>query len=126
MKQKQAADYVIIGGGIIGCSTAYNLANQGAKNVVVLEKSEICSGGTSKSCAISRSHYSIEANVHHAVESLKIFENFDEIIGGDPRFTCTGQIVLGPEKYRPLMESVFSTQNKYGSETQTLTPAEAS
>ena len=126
MKQKQAADYVIIGGGIIGCSTAYNLANQGAKNVVVLEKSEICSGGTSKSCAISRSHYSIEANVHHAVESVKIFENFDEIIGGDPRFTCTGQIVLGPEKYRPLMESVFSTQNKYGSETQTLTPAEAS
>jgi glycine/D-amino acid oxidase-like deaminating enzyme len=126
MKQKKTADFVIIGGGIIGCSIAYNLANQGARNVVVLEKGEICSGGTSKSCAISRSHYSIEANVHHAVESIKIFENFDEIIGGDPRFTRTGQIVLGPEKYRPLMESVFSTQNKYGSETQTLTPAEAS
>ena len=52
-------------------------------------------------------------------------ENFDEIIGGDPGFTRTGQIVLGPEKHRPLMESVFSIQNKFGSETQTLTPSEA-
>ncbi len=48
------------------------------------------------------------------------------MIGGDPRFTCTGQLVLGLEKNRPVMESVFCTQNKYGSETQTLTPAEAS
>ena len=80
MDQNQTADFIIIGGGVIGCSTAYNLANQGAKNVVVLERREICSGGTSKSCAITRSHYSIEANVHHAVESVKIFENFDEIV----------------------------------------------
>ena len=125
MKQNNTADIVIIGGGIIGCSIAYNLANQGAKNVVVLEKGELCSGGTAKSCAITRSHYSIEANVHHAVESVKIFENFDDMVGGDPRFTCTGQLVLGQEKHRPVMERVFCTQNKYGSETQTLTPAEA-
>ena len=30
-------DYIIIGGGIFGCSLAYNLVNQGAKNIVVLE-----------------------------------------------------------------------------------------
>ena len=30
------ADYIIIGGGIFGCSTAYNLANQGAKNIIVI------------------------------------------------------------------------------------------
>ena len=47
-------DYIIIGGGIFGCSLAYNLVNQGAKNIVVLEMGEICSGGTSKSCAISK------------------------------------------------------------------------
>ena len=37
----------------------------------------------------------------------------------------TGQIVLGPENFRKVMESVFHTQNKYGSETQTLTKKEA-
>jgi sarcosine oxidase subunit beta len=76
MRQQKTADFIIIGGGIIGCSTAYNLVNQGAKNVVVLEKGEICSGGTAKSCAITRSHYSIEANLHHAVESIKILALF--------------------------------------------------
>ena len=65
MEQKNTADFVIIGGGVIGCSTAYNLANQGAKNVVLLDKGEICSGGTAKSCAITRSHYTIEANMQH-------------------------------------------------------------
>ena len=125
MNQKKTADYIIIGGGIIGCSTAYNLANQGARNVVVLEKGEICSGGTSKSCAITRSHYSIEANMRHAVESVKIFENFDQIVGGDPRFQRSGHMILGPESFRPQMEKVFQMQNKYGINTQTLTPSEA-
>ena len=86
MDQKYTADIVIIGGGVIGCSTAYNLANQGAKKVVLLEKGDICSGGTAKSCAITRSHYTIESNMHHAVESIKIFENFDQIVGGDENF----------------------------------------
>jgi len=30
MDQKYTADIIIIGGGVIGCSTAYNLGNQGA------------------------------------------------------------------------------------------------
>ena len=125
MEQRKTADYVIIGGGVIGCSTAYNLANQGAKNVVLLDKGEICSGGTSKSCAITRSHYTIEANMHHAVESIKIFENFDQIVGGDPNFQRTGYIILGSEDIREKMETVFKMQNKYGIDTQTMTPVEA-
>jgi sarcosine oxidase subunit beta len=125
MNKKRTADIVIIGGGVIGCSTAYNLANQGAKNVVLLEKGDICSGGTSKSCAITRSHYTIEANMHHAVESIKIFENFDQIIGGDPNFQRSGYIILGSEEIRTKMETVFKMQNKYGIDTQVLTPTEA-
>ena len=125
MEQRNTADFVIIGGGVIGCSTAYNLANHGAKNVVLLEKGDICSGGTAKSCAITRSHYTIEANMHHAVESIKIFENFDQIVGGDPNFQRTGYIILGSEEIRTKMETVFKMQNKYGIDTQTMTPAEA-
>jgi sarcosine oxidase subunit beta len=125
MNNKNTADIVIIGGGVIGCSTAYNLVNQGAKNVVLLEKGYISSGGTAKSCAITRSHYTIEANMLHAVESIKIFENFDQIIGGDPNFQRSGYIILGPEEIRSKMETVFEMQNKYGIDTQVLTPKEA-
>jgi sarcosine oxidase, subunit beta len=118
-------DIIVIGGGIIGCSTAYNLARQGARNVVLLERNAICSGGTAKSCAICRTHYSIPANLLHAVESLKIFENFAEAVGGTADFHCTGYIILGPESHRAPMQAVFAEQNKHGIDTATLTPAEA-
>ncbi|MBI3764835.1 MAG: FAD-dependent oxidoreductase, partial [Chloroflexi bacterium] len=68
----KTADIVVIGGGIIGCSTAYNLAKHGGRNVVLLERKSVCSGGTAKSCAICRTHYSVRANLIHAGESLKI------------------------------------------------------
>ncbi|MEP7359625.1 MAG: FAD-binding oxidoreductase [Anaerolineales bacterium] len=125
LSEKRTADIVVIGGGVIGCSTAYNLAKQGARNVVVLERNEVCSGGTAKSCAICRTHYSIEPNLVHAVESLKIFENFAEVVGGEAGFHRTGYMILGPEAHREPMQAVFRTQNKYGIDTATLTPAEA-
>ena len=121
----KTADFIIIGGGVIGCSTAYNLAKLGAKNVVLLERGDLCSGGTAKSCAIIRTHYSIESNLLHAVASLKIFANFDEIIGGDVGFRRTGYIILGPETHREAMEAVFRQQNEQGIDTAVLTPAEA-
>jgi glycine/D-amino acid oxidase-like deaminating enzyme len=43
-----SCDYLIIGGGITGISTAYFLAKQGAKNIVIIEKNHIGSGATGK------------------------------------------------------------------------------
>ncbi len=41
-----AAKVAIIGGGIMGCATAYHLAREGWRDVVVLEKAELASGST--------------------------------------------------------------------------------
>lgn len=125
MNVNRTADIVLIGGGIIGCSTAYNLARHGAKNVVLLERKGVCSGGTAKSCAICRTHYSIRANMLHAVESLKIFETFAEVVGGDAGFHRTGYLILGPEAHREPMQAVFRAQNEYGIDTATLSQEEA-
>lgn len=121
------ADIIIIGGGVIGCSTAFNLAYQGGKNIVLFERKQVCSGGTAKSCAICRTHYSIEPNLVHAVESLKIFEHFNDMVGGeaDAGFHRTGYLILGPEHHRAPMQSVFLRQNAHGIDTATLTEAEA-
>jgi len=121
----KTADILIIGGGVIGCSTAYNLAKSGAKNVVVLERNEICSGGTARSCAIVRTHYSIEANMKHAVESLMIFANFNEIVGGEAGWRRTGYLIVGSEAHKEPMETVFKMQNSYGIDTAVLTPEQA-
>jgi glycine/D-amino acid oxidase-like deaminating enzyme len=125
MGKNSTADIIIIGGGVVGCSTAYNLAKRGAGKIRLLERGAICSGGTAKSCAIVRTHYSIDANLVHAVESLKIFSNFDEIVGGYVGWRETGYIILGPEEHRRPMMAVFGMQNKHGIDTTTLSPAEA-
>jgi glycine/D-amino acid oxidase-like deaminating enzyme len=125
MEKNSTADIIIIGGGVVGCSTAYNLAKRGAGKIRLLERGAICSGGTAKSCAIVRTHYSIDANLVHAVESLKIFSNFDEIVGGYVGWRETGYIILGPEEHRRPMMAVFGMQNKHGIDTTTLSPAEA-
>ncbi len=122
---KSTAEIVVIGGGVVGCSTAYYLAQNGAQSVILLERGELCSGGTAKSCAIVRTHYSIESNLVHAVESLKIFANFDELVGGDIGFRRTGYIILGPEEHRESMEAVFRRQNEHGIDTAVLTLQEA-
>ena len=119
---KQGADIIVVGGGVLGCSTAYNLAKHGAKKVILLERNELASGGTGKSCAILRTHYSIRANLIHAVKSLRIYENFSEAVGGAAGFRRTGYLVLGPEEHREDMRAVFRIQNEYGVDTAELTP----
>jgi glycine/D-amino acid oxidase-like deaminating enzyme len=125
MSERRSADIVVVGGGVMGCSIAWNLARLGAKNVVLLERKAVCSGGTAKSCAITRTHYSVRANVVHAVESLRVFENFAEVVGGECGFRRTGYLILGPAEHREPMERVFRMQNEYGIDTRVLTPAEA-
>ena len=44
---KSSAEVVIIGGGVIGCSIAYNLAKDGV-DVVVIEKKYLASGASGR------------------------------------------------------------------------------
>ncbi len=39
---------IVVGGGIMGCSTAYHLAGLGIRDVIVLERHQISSGVKSK------------------------------------------------------------------------------
>ena len=94
----QTADAVVIGAGINGAATAYNLVKRGLKNVVLIEKQLIASGGTGRSAAIVRQHYSNEELVRMVKRSVDIFHAFDEVIGGDPGFVNCGWAFLIPEE----------------------------
>ena len=56
------ADAVIIGGGVMGCSIACNLAltaaDHGIQRILVLERDTLGSGSTGRSSAAIRMHYS--------------------------------------------------------------------
>jgi len=75
---KNSAEVVIIGGGIIGCATAYYLAKQGVTDVVVIEKSYLASGSTGRCGAGVRQQWGLEMNVLLATESIKAFETLND------------------------------------------------
>ena len=85
------ADVVVIGGGVNGASTAFQLAKHGAGKVVLLERRHIGAGATGKSGALVRAHYTNVPETQLTLESLKMFWDWDEYIGfGTPRFEQVG------------------------------------
>ena len=87
----KTADVVVIGGGVNGAATAYNLAKRGVGNVVLLERRHIGAGATGKSGALVRAHYTNVPESQLTLESLKIFWDWEEHVGfGDPGFEKVG------------------------------------
>ena len=72
----RTADVVVIGAGINGASIAFNLAKKGCRKVVILEKYLVASGGTGKSAAVIRQHYSNEVLVKMAKRSRDVLSIF--------------------------------------------------
>lgn len=106
-----AADVVVIGGGAIGTSVAWQLARRGAGRVVLLEREGIAAGGTGWSSALIRQHYTHEALARMALRSLEVFERFGEVVGGDAEFRRTGFLVLvKPEDAATLAANVAMHQ----------------
>ena len=88
------ADAVIIGGGVIGCAIQYHLAQLGLTNTVLLERDVLGSGSTGRSQAICRMHYSNRITTQLAWQSLQVFANFDDMVGGTSGFVNTGYLVV--------------------------------
>ena len=107
-------DMVIVGGGVMGCSIQYNLADRGMNRTLLVEKNVLGSGSTSRSQAILRMHYSNSETAVMAWESLKVFRNFEEITGTPSGFTETGYLLAVPEHYRKPMLENLSMQQQLG------------
>jgi glycine/D-amino acid oxidase-like deaminating enzyme len=107
-------DVLIVGGGVIGCSIAFHLARRGAGRVVLLEKSYLGAGSSGKSGAIIRQHYSNALTVAMARQSLRVFENFPDVVGGPPVFTRTGMALVVNERDRVGLEANMALQRDLG------------
>lgn len=112
-------DVVIIGAGIMGCSTAFELSKQGVK-VAVLEKGSLGAGSTGKSSAIIRTHYSNEVTARMALHSLGVFRHFKDQVGDVCGFEETGFLVLTPAKDAEGLRANVEFQRGVGIETELL------
>ncbi|SVC80001.1 uncharacterized protein METZ01_LOCUS332855, partial [marine metagenome] len=88
------ASTVIIGGGVMGCSIAYNLASRGVIEILLLEQDVLGAGATGRSTALVHTHYSTQVLAGMAWHSLQVFRDFSEIVGSRCGFTETGHLVF--------------------------------
>ena len=86
---------VIIGGGVMGASTAYHLARRGCRDVVLLEKQEFLGMGATGKCAGGiRYQFSTEINVRLSLLSLPMLDRFPEEIGQEIGLRRDGYLFL--------------------------------
>jgi sarcosine oxidase subunit beta len=119
-----SADVVIIGGGVNGASVAFNLARLGVRRVVLLERRHLGAGASGKSGSLVRMHYTNEAESRLAWESLKVFRDFDAVVGGDCGFEAPGFVqIVGPAHAEALRANV-AMQQRLGIDTRLVSPEE--
>jgi sarcosine oxidase, subunit beta len=125
MPTGRTADVVIIGGGVTGASTAFHLTRRGVRDVVVVDKGAIASGGTGRSSACVRQHYSTAETCRMILFSLGFFQHFTEHTGGEScGFRHTGYLLGVDERMRVPMEASVALQRSVGIDTRLVSPVE--
>jgi len=107
----ESADIVIIGAGVTGLSTARALVELGVRDVLVLDRATVGSGGSGKSSGIVRCHYGIRSLAAMAWHALPILEGALEILGAESGYRRTGYLVgVGPQNIGSLRANVAMHQ----------------
>lgn len=120
------AEVIIIGGGVVGLSLAYHLAERGVRDVVVLEAG-LCGGGsTLKATGGFRLQFGTAINVRLSLLSLPFWQRFDATFGARLRFRQIGYLFLltTPEQ-RAAGERNVAMQQGLGVPARLVMPAEA-
>ena len=113
---------VIVGGGVMGASTAYHLALKGCRDVVLLEKEPFFGHGATGKCAGGIRHqFSTEINVRLSQLSLPMLERFEEDTGQaiDLRW-CGYLFLLNNERDVAKFLHNVEMQNRLGVPTEWL------
>ena len=94
MLEKREADVIIIGGGIMGCATAYRLAKRGV-DVLVLEKKEIGNGGSCRNAGGVRQSARDPKELPLAMYAVQnIWPQLREELGGTYRTQSDAEVLL--------------------------------
>lgn len=121
-------DAIVVGGGVVGASAAFHLRKLGAARVALIERGQVCTGGTAKSCAICRSHYSIPTNTEFAVKSHDVFRNFPDYVGvadAASGWIESGYLIVADDRHAASLRDNLNMQAGVGAKTYEISKAEA-
>jgi sarcosine oxidase, subunit beta len=120
------ASVVVIGGGVMGVSAAFHLAEAGFRDVVVVEADQLGSGSTSKAAGGVRLQFSDSVNIELALRSMDAFERFCDRPGFEIDLKQVGYLfLLTTEADVATFERSVALQNSLGVPSRMLTAAEA-
>src|ERR1700742_1412339 len=121
----ESASAVIVGGGVIGTSAAFHLAEAGV-DVVLVERAELGSGSTSRAAGGVRAQFSDALNIQIAQRSLEAFTAFGRRPGWEIDLKRSGYLfVLSRESDVAEFEAGVALQNRYGVPSRMLGAEEA-
>ncbi len=120
------AEIVVIGGGIIGCSTAYHLARAGAADVVLLERAQLTTGSTFHAAGLVgqlRSSRSVTQLLKYSVE---LYDSLEADTGHPTGWKRNGGLRLACTADRLVeLRRAATTGRSFGLDIEILTPSEA-
>jgi sarcosine oxidase, subunit beta len=116
----------VIGGGVIGTSIAFHLAEAGVADVVLLERDQLASGSTSRAAGGVRAQFSDPVNIAIALRSLSAFAAFGDRPGWAIDLHRVGYLFLldRAEDVERFAENV-AQQNELGVPSRMIDPEEA-
>jgi sarcosine dehydrogenase len=119
------AQFVVIGGGIIGCSTAYHLARDHKADVILLEQNKLTSGSTWHAAGLVgqlRSSASITQVLKYSVD---LYKRLDAETGLATGWKMTGCLRLATNEDRwTEYKRLATTAQSFGMEMHLVSPAE--
>ncbi len=117
---------VVVGGGVIGLSIAFHLAEAGVEDVLLLERGELGSGSTAKGAGGVRAMFSDELNVRIGLRSLEAWGAFAERPGWEVDLRRVGYLfLLSTDADLTEFERGVELQNRLGVPSRMVSVDEA-
>lgn len=121
-----AADVVVVGGGVVGLSAAFHLAQAGVERVVLLERDTFGGGSTCRAAGGVRANFSDPLNVALGLRSLETFERFAADFDQEIDLHQPGYLfLLDNEQDRVRFEADAELHRSMGITSELVDPAEA-
>lgn len=118
------AEVVVVGGGAIGTSIAFHLAEAGV-DVCLLERDALSSGSTSRAAGGVRTQFSDPLNVEIGLRGIEAFTRFHERPGAAIDFRQVGYLfLLDREEDVAVFERSVALQNELGVPSRLVEAAE--